>query len=329
MQDFLKRWFIVPVAILIQVFGHVESVYKFTGAPRPFLFSSVGFLLAAACLMWLVWFSGKQLERRIRLIAIGGLWALCVGYCVLVQYHALIALERRTIYTATEIESARWLIGRDPHEAIARLNRIAKRVPDIAEVYNVRGIGFYKLQRYREAYEEFKLAGERGPDNQQYEYNKATALRAMCDFTGTRDVLDTYVTQYKGDVWGRYDRGVIYQILGRDDVALADYEIVIGSRQDPSESALFNAAVIHAGRAAKAAQPSEQERSVRTAVRLLERAVREGGDGRLAKIRSALVPIEKREAPPCGVYVTDDLTPVVAIPQFRSWLQEHRLVEAM
>ena len=317
LQDFLGK-LVLPFGVLLQILGYAESVHKFVGLPQPFLIASSGFLLTIACLVWLVWFSGRRVAEATKGISLGALVAVSVAYFVLIQYEVVSEVERKVITIGVEIESARSLLTSDANAAIERINQAIEKVPDVAELYNIRGVALSNASRLHDALKDFQKAAALDSTDRQYEFNVAVTERAMCDYKAAKEVLDRYIAQYQSDMKGRYNHGVVEQILDDQDGALYEYNIVIQSKAEPTEGALFNSAVIYA---AKAQKTDNQEGLVAKVTNYLGRALKLNPSARFQKIKAALVPLEKRE-PRCDrYYTTDDLTPVASHPQFVDWLR--------
>jgi tetratricopeptide (TPR) repeat protein len=321
---FIKKGLLLPIGILLQLIGYAESVHKLVGLPAPFVFATAGFLLTVAGLVWLIWFSESGLWTR--QAGFGFLAFITIGYIFLVQFQLMSWTERNTINTLIEVESARSLVSQFPTEAVRRISPIMDRGVEVSEVYNIRGVAYSKLGKNQEALQDFQAAAKLDPMNPLYQYNQAAALRDMCDYSASNEVLEAYLKQYKSNMWARYDHGVVNQILGHNDVALADYNIVIDSRQDlPMQSALFNSAVIYAAAAAAAAGNGvERANALAKMFSLLDHSIKLNPVTRLADLKEAMVPIEKRE-PRCSgkYYVTDDLTVVSNFPEFKDWLKQY------
>jgi tetratricopeptide (TPR) repeat protein len=317
LQDFLGK-LVLPFGVFLQILGYAESVHKFFGLPEPFLIASSGFLLTIACLVWLVWFSGRRVAEATKGISLGALIAVSVAYFVLVQYEVVSEVERKVISVGAEIESARSLVTSDANSAVERMNQVIEKIPDVAELYNIRGVALNNTSRFRDALNDFKKAAALDSTNRQYEFNIAVAERAMCDYKGAKQLLDGYIVRYQSDMQGRYNHGVVEQILDDQDDALSEYNIVIQSKTEPTEAALFNSAVIYAAKTQKVA---DQQGLVAKVTNYLGRALKLNPYARLQKIKAALVPLEQRE-PRCDrYYATDDLTPVASHPQFVDWLR--------
>jgi tetratricopeptide (TPR) repeat protein len=320
---FIKKWLILPIGILLQLLGYVETAHKF-GLPEPLLFSTAGFLLVAVSLIWLAWFA-VDIGQATRRAAVVGLAVCSLAYYSFLQYQLLERTKQQVFEATLDFDSANSLLSRDANEVLQRIKRVAERMPDIADIHNLQGRALFKLARYAAAYEEFKKAAALDSTIAYYQYNQATALRALCDYQGSLAILDAYIKQYKTDMWGFYDHGVVSQIIGQDDNALNDYNIVINSHDvdAPVGSALFNSAVIRASRAAKSPDGDQRNSELNAAFSLLDRAIQLDRTTRLQIIREDLVPITQR-APKCnGYYVTDDLTPVGTLPAFKAWLKKH------
>jgi tetratricopeptide (TPR) repeat protein len=321
--NFIKTWLVLPIGVLLQFLGYTDTAHKF-GLPEPFLFSTAGFLLAAASLIWFAWFSGR-ISRVKRGIVLGVLVTLSFAYYTFLQYEFLVYAERQAVATTLDFDSANALLSHDANAALAYAQRLVERMPDAPQVYNLRGRALDELGRHTEAYKDFTKAAQLDPAIDYYEYNRAVALRNECDYEGALRLLDGYVDKYKDDIWGIYDHGVVSQILGKYDRALRDYDIVIYSNNmdAPVGSALFNSAVIHALYAANANQPDVRDRELREAFSFLDRAIRRGRSARLQKIHDALVPISQREPECTGFYKTDDFTVVADLPQFKEWFKKY------
>jgi tetratricopeptide (TPR) repeat protein len=319
----IKNFFsklLLPIGILLQVLGYAETAHKFFGLPEPFLFASTGFLLTIACLVWLVWFSGKSVAATTKDLSLGVLVVTSVAYYLLVQYEVISEVEHKIVQTSSEIESARALANVDGNSAIERINRLIERFPDIAELYNIRGVAFRNEGRFREALIDFQTAVRLDPAIRQYQINIALAEGSMCDFQGEKKLLNAYVDRYQADMQGRYNRGVVFHILNEQDNALADYNVVIANNAQSTEAALFNSAVIYAAKTPQAPDPPD---ALKRVFQLLERAIRLNPFERVRKIKAALIPVSQR-APACDerYYATDDLTPVATLPQFVGWLRQ-------
>jgi tetratricopeptide (TPR) repeat protein len=318
-KQFISK-LLLPIGILLQVLGYAETAHKFFGLPEPFLFASTGFLLTIACLVWLVWFSGNRVAATTKDLSLGVLVVVSVAYYVLVQYEVISQVEHKIVQTSSEIESARALAYVDGNSAIERINRVVDRFPDIAELYNIRGVAFKSESRFREALNDFQTAARLDPAIRQYQINIALAEASMCDFQEEKKLLNTYVGRYQTDMQGRYNRGVVLQILNEQDNALADYKVIIGNNAQSTEAALFNSAVIYA---AKTPQAPDPPGILQRVFQLLEGAIRLNPFERIQKIKAALIPVSQR-APLCDErkYATDDLTPVASFPQFVDWLRK-------
>jgi Na+(H+)/acetate symporter ActP len=83
MPYFLNICLILPLGILLQVVGYLQSVYRLTAAPLLLFIVSLGFVLAFSCLVWEIWYSRINLSQGARKIAIAGLVAVSVGYYIL------------------------------------------------------------------------------------------------------------------------------------------------------------------------------------------------------------------------------------------------------
>jgi tetratricopeptide (TPR) repeat protein len=141
-----------------------------------------------------------------------------------------------------------------------------------------------------------KEAEKGNSQNREYEFNRAVALREMCNFAEARATFYQYVQAYPTDVDGHYNLGVVDQMLGRWDEAVAQYEIVINSGKtgERAESALYNSGVASALKRAETSDPIRQKRLEAVAIDYLERSLNIGGSGRINTIRAALVPLHNR-----------------------------------
>ena len=318
-KDFFSK-LLLPIGIILQVLGYAETAHKFFGLPEPFLVASAGFLLTIASLAWRAWFSGN-VAASTKNLSLALLVVVSFAYLLLVGYEVVSEVEHKTVQISSEIESARALANVDGNGAIERINKVIERFPDIAELYNIRGVAFKNEQRFREALDDFKTAARLDPAIRQYQINIALADASMCDFKSEKDALDAFVKKHQSDMQGRYNRGVVFQILNEQDPALEDYQVVIANNAQSTEAALFNSAVIYAARTPQATDPTS---SLKKVLDYLERALGFNRFERSRKIKAALVPVSQR-AKACDdrYYATDDLTPVANFLAFVEWLKTH------
>ena len=201
---------------------------------------------------------------------------------------------------------------------------MTRTLPDIPELYNIRGVAYSRQRHHKEALKDFRKASELNPKNRQYLYNTAAELSKLCDFTGAKKVLDDYVTKHDDEVRGRFQRGVVHHLLGDHEAALRDYRVVIADRDtDLTEAALFNTAVIYAAKFRGELRDDLKQQWVDTAIQYLERSVELGKEGRVRRIVEALE--VRPEAAACATQnAADDLTSLRSVTRFQEWLEERR-----
>jgi tetratricopeptide (TPR) repeat protein len=328
LQKFFNLYLLVPLGVLSTIFGYAESLNKLTGVSHGFLFTSVGFLFAFWCLVWLIWFSGMILSPGSKKIALAGLVAVSVLYYSFIQYYIVFADRNNVLTTVVELEGAMSLAtGQDPAVAVRKISGLMRRFGETPMLLNDRGQANYKLGKYLDAVQDFRLAVQGDPKNEDYVFNLAVALREMCDFVNAKTAFDEYVKSNPGDVQGHYNRGIVYQDLGDYDAALYEYRIVIEAREAREmerERALFNSGVAYALKFARASDQGTRGLYLGYAIDDLNRSVSIGGNDRIAQIRAASEPLQdRRSSAKCeGLHATDDLTALAQTDQFQKWLQE-------
>jgi tetratricopeptide (TPR) repeat protein len=322
--DFVKRYVALPVGMVLQLFGYLEAVFNLTGIPRTFLIVSSGFLLMVLMLIWLVWFSGSCQTGRRRNAAFVGLVVLSAAYYFFVQYNLLLNVRNDTFRQVMDLESARDLLGSDPNETVVKLTSMTRTLPDVPELYNIRGVAHSKQNRPKDALRDFRKAAELNPKNRQYVYNVAAELSKMCDFTGAKKQLDDYIAKNEDEMRGRFQRGVIHHLLGDHHAALSDYRVVIASRDhEMLEGALFNSAVIYAAKFRGESRDDVKQQHLETAIKYLERSLELGKDSRLRRIITALE-VRPDTAACESQSAADDLTSLRSEARFLEWLEERQ-----
>lgn len=317
--DFLKK-VLVLIGVLLQAFGYVESVFRLTRIPYTFLITTAGYVALAVFLVWCIWISHDYTFRQKR-IGLVCFVLLSIAYYTFTQYALMLVLRKDAFRQVVALDSARSLVSRDPEETLLQLSKVKGELSEIPEKYNIRGTAYYRLGRYGDAYNDYKKASELDPENRQYVYNMAVALREMCDFKGALEIFDTYLKNYKDDVWGYFDRGVIHHMMREYDKALADYGVVVANKKDTVESALFNTGAVYALKYQADSDEDVRKQDLRQTISYLEQSIKMGGQTRVSKIREALIPIARRP-PRCeGYYLTDDLMGVANAERFKEWLQ--------
>jgi tetratricopeptide (TPR) repeat protein len=319
--DFVKKYVALPLGMILQLIGYVESAFNLTGIPKTFLIASTGFLVMAVVLTWLIWFSGSRLLRWQKRLGVVALIVLSAAYFSFAQYNLLLSLRNDTFRQVMDLESARDLLGSDPGETIERLTGLMRTLPNVAELHNIRGVAYSKQNKRQEALKDFRKAAALNPKNWQYVYNLHTQLSKICDFAGAKEVLDTYVNNNRDEMRGRFERGVVHHLLGDYQAALNDYQVVVASRDnDRIEAALFNLAVIHAAKFRREPLEDRKQEHVDAAIGFLEKSVELGKASRLRKILDAL---EVHPDAPCEAQrAADDLTSLRTATKFNEWWEK-------
>jgi tetratricopeptide (TPR) repeat protein len=306
-----------PLGLILQLFGYVESVFNLTGVPKIFLIASTGFLVMAVMLTWLIWFSGSRQPSWQKRIGVVALVALSGAYFAFAQYHLLLSLRNDTLRKVMDLETARDLVNSDPGETIDRLTGLMRTLPNVGELYNIRGIAYSKQNKPQEAITDFRKAAALNPRNWQYVYNLATQLSKTCDFPQAKDVLDTYVQNNKDEMRGRFERGVVHHLLGNYQAASDDYRVVAKrGDNDKVEAALFNLAVISAAKFKSEPDEDRKQEHLNEVINLLEKSVDLGKATRLRKILDAL---EVHPGPCEAQRAADDLTILRTATKFNEW----------
>jgi len=315
--DFVKKYVAIPVGLGLQLFGYVESVFSLTGIPKTFLIATAGFLVMVAVFIWSIWFSGSRRPSPQRRLRVLGLIALSAAYFSFVQYNLILGLRNDTLRQVMDLEAARDLVSNEPGEAIERLTGLMRTLPSASELYNIRGVAYSKQNKRQEAVKDFRKASELNPKNWLYVYNLATQLSKICDYTGAREVLDTYVKANKDEMRGRFERGVVNHLLGDYQAASSDYRIVVASRDNERiEAALFNLAVISAAKFKDEPLEPRKQEHLNEVISLLEQSLDLGKASRLRKILDAL----QAHPGPCEAQsVVDDLTILRTATKFNEW----------
>lgn len=124
-------------------------------------------------------------------------------------------------------------LGQTP-QALKALNELLKPKPKDAEMYNLRGRLFNRLQQFDDAIEDFSQAIKIQPKNPDYPYNRGNSYYARQDF---RRAAENYgeAIKLKPDYVEAYtNRAACYRMLKNFDKALADYNKAISLRpNDP------------------------------------------------------------------------------------------------
>ena len=325
--DFFKHYLLLPISLLLQLVGYIGSVRTITGIPHSFLLISAGFIMMVSFLVWVIWFSEPTEAARRRVPALVGLIALSLAYYTYMQYSLVLNFKEDLFRHLIYLENARDLVTTNSNEAIDQMSKLIDGFRKIPEVYNMRGMAYYKLGRYTEALKDFKKALELDRTGKLYRYNMAISLRDMCNLHEAKKILDEYVEAHQHDMSGHYDRAVIYHLLGDYDTAIAEYKIVISGSEDFVESALFNAAVIYSYKFDNEMNERKKNEYLDKVTKHLDRSINLGGPSRLRKIESALVPPtarRHREGWCEGYDVTDDLTSLQHVEAFIKWWHEKR-----
>lgn len=325
--DFFKHYLLLPVSIILQLFGYIESAFNITGIPNTFLLISAGFMMLASLLVWVIWFSELTDTSHRRGLALVGLIALSIGYYTYMQYSLVLNFKDDLLRHLIYLESARDLVTTNSNEAIDQMSKLIDGFQKIPEVYNIRGTAYYKLGRYKDALKDFQRATELDRTGKLYRYNVAITLREMCNLREAKKILDEYVEANKHDMSGYYERAVVYHLLTDYENALAGYKIIIANSDDYVESASFNAAVIYAFKFNDEIHDGKKKDYLDKVIKHLDRSIYLGGQDRIRKIENAFIPIAERQHRDgwCEGYdVTDDLTPLQHVEMFMHWWHEKR-----
>jgi tetratricopeptide (TPR) repeat protein len=286
---FLGRYVLAPLGVLLQVFGYIESLYRFTGIPYTFFIMSTGFAISAVLLIWYIWFSGLVQTARKAATAVISLVIVSTLYYAFLQYSLVLKVKKDILDVMVAFDSVRDLIPKDPHEALIKISKLMEQLGELPDLVNARATANYRLGRYKEALEDYRRAAALDPKNRIYEFNVAVALREMCAFKEARGVLDEYLRVNKDDMWGYFQRGVIQHVLGNYDPALSDYNIVIANDGPIGEAALFNSAVVYALKFKNESSEDVREAHVAKIIEYLERSIVLGQEARKGRIRNALI----------------------------------------
>lgn len=319
--DFVKKYVALPISMILQLFGYVESVFNLTGVAKTFLIASTGFLVMAAMLTWLIWFSGSGQSTWQKRLGVVALIVLSGAYFSFAQYNLLLSLRNDTFRKVMDLETARDLVGSDPSETVERITGLIRTLPDVSELYNIRGVAYSRENKRQEALKDFRKAAELNPKNWQHVYNLHTQLSKICDLAGAKEVLDAYVKSNKDEMRGRFERGVVHHLLGDYQAALNDYRVVLAAGDnDRIEAALFNLAVIYAAKFKSETHEERKQEHLDAAINFLERSLELGKASRLRKIMAAL---EVQPNAPCEAQsAADDLTSLRTAKKFNEWWQK-------
>lgn len=133
-----------------------------------------------------------------------------------------------------------------PDKAEVAFLRAVKLVPDEAEVLNNYGLFLVHLGRYDDAIEQFELARAdldyRAPGHVLTNLGYALLMKGELDLALNR--LDEAVRRAPNLCQARFNRALVQEARGFPDLALVDYEAVVGLCGEDVPGAWYNAAVL-------------------------------------------------------------------------------------
>jgi tetratricopeptide (TPR) repeat protein len=123
------------------------------------------------------------------------------------------------------------------------------------------GICFYRLQRYAEAREAFRVCVTLAPERAPCYYSRALAESALGDPEAARKDYDRALERDPGLAEAALNRGILLARLKHYDDAQADFERALMHGADPA-AVLFNEALVHEAQANRSAAREDLQRAL-------------------------------------------------------------------